>query len=130
MTIDNNGTVGKGAQSSAALSQMGGQLSALQSGMALIDDQVTQLFDLNNLNRRDIRRANEGVAMALAMESPALPEGTSFALSGGVGYYQNRSAATTAFTARVGKHASVSGGVGVGFNSGEVGARGGFQFAW
>jgi trimeric autotransporter adhesin len=64
------------------------------------------------------------------MESPALPAGTSFALSGGIGYYQNRSAATTAFTARVGKNASVSAGVGFGLNTGEVGARGGFQVAW
>ncbi|WJY19212.1 YadA-like family protein [Alteriqipengyuania flavescens] len=32
--------------------------------------------------------------------------------------------------ARVGDNASVSAGVGVGFNSGEVGARGGFQVAW
>ena len=34
------------------------------------------------------------------------------------------------FAARVGTNASVSAGVGVGFDSGEVGARGGFQIAW
>jgi hypothetical protein len=137
LTIDNNGTVGRGGQSQAALSQMGSQIASLQQGQALIDDQVAalqtgqaQLFNLSQINRRDIRKANEGVAMALAMESPALPAGTSFALSGGIGYYQNRSAATTAFTARVGKNASVSAGVGFGLNTGEVGARGGFQVAW
>ena len=68
--------------------------------------------------------------MALAMESPALPSGTNFALSGGVGYFESRSAGTMAMTARVSENASVSAGVGFGFDSGEVGARGGFQVAW
>ena len=137
MTVDNNGTLGKSANLSAAVSQIGSQVESLQTGQALIDDQVAglqsgqaSLFDLADLNRRDIGKANEGVAMALAMESPALPSGTNFALSGGIGYYQNRAAATTAVTARVGKNASISAGVGFGFNSGEVGARGGFQVAW
>ena len=88
------------------------------------------MFNLNDINRRDISRANEGVAMALAMESPSLPAGTNFALSGGVGYFQNRTAVTTAVSARVGTNASISAGVGVGVDSGEVGARGGFQIAW
>jgi hypothetical protein len=30
----------------------------------------------------------------------------------------------------VSENAAISAGVGVGFDSGEVGARGGFQFAW
>ena len=68
--------------------------------------------------------------MALAMESPSLPAGTNFALSGGVGYYENKGAGTMAVTARVGTNASVSAGVGFGFDSGSVGARGGFQIAW
>ena len=68
--------------------------------------------------------------MALAMESPMLPAGTNFALSGGVGYFENQGAGTMAVTARVSNNASVSAGVGVGFDSGEVGARGGFQIAW
>ncbi|MGQ3177991.1 MAG: YadA-like family protein, partial [Blastomonas fulva] len=92
--------------------------------------QVNTLFDLTEVNRRAINRANEGVAMALAMESPALPPGTTFALSGGVGYYEDQASLTTAITARVAENASVSAGIGVGFNSGSVGARGGFQIAW
>ena len=68
--------------------------------------------------------------MALAMESPMLPAGTSFGMSGGIGYYDDKAAGTVAFSARVGENAAVSAGVGVGFDSGEVGARGGFQVAW
>ncbi|MEL6542359.1 MAG: YadA-like family protein, partial [Pseudomonadota bacterium] len=81
-------------------------------------------------NRELINRANEGVAMALAMESPSLQPGTNFALSGGVGYFQDRGAGSLAFSARISENASFSAGMGVGLDSGEVGARGGFQVAW
>ena len=128
LTADASGTLGRGvAVSSLATSA---QVAALQATQTTQGGQISSLFDLNDLNRRDIRKANEGVAMALAMESPMLPNGTSFAVSGGVGYFENRTAGTAAFTARVGQNAAVSGGVGVGFDSGEVGARGGFQIAW
>jgi len=99
------------------------QIAALQTGQAT-------LFDLTEINRRGIRKANEGVAMALAMETPAIPSGANFAVSGGVGYYESRAAATAAFSARIGTMSSVSAGVGVGFDSGEIGARAGFQAAW
>ena len=92
--------------------------------------QTNELYNISNRNTRDIRIANEGVAMALALESPSLPAGTSFAVSGGIGYFQNRTAGTAALSARVGTNASVSAGIGVGFDSGAVGARGGFQIAW
>lgn len=52
------------------------------------------------------------------------------ALSGGVGYYNNASAASMAATARVSEKATISAGLGVGFETGEVGARGGFQVVW
>ena len=68
--------------------------------------------------------------MALSMESPALPAGTNFALSGGIGYFEDQGAGSMALTARVSENASISAGIGVGFDSGEVGARGGFQVAW
>ena len=105
-------------------------ITSLQSLTAGQGTQINSLFALNNQNSVDIRKANEGVAMALAMESPSLPAGTNVAFSGGVGYYQNRTAGTMALSARVGTNASISAGVGIGFNSGEVGARGGFQVAW
>lgn len=37
------------------------------------------------LNRRDIRKANEGVALALSMESPIQMLGTNYGVSGGFG---------------------------------------------
>ena len=101
----------------------GASITALQG-------QTAALFDLADVNRRDIRTAYEGVAMALAMETPGIPTGASFAISGGVGYFENKAAATAAFSARIGTMSAFSAGVGVGFDSGEVGARAGFQHAW
>ena len=77
VTVDANGTLGKGAQSSAAISQMGAQMSALQQGQAVIDDQIaalqqgqSTLFDLRNLDRKEWRR---GIAAATAMSNAPFP---------------------------------------------------------
>ena len=129
-TVDANGTLGRNTtllgtvatlQSSQAT--QGTAISALQS------DSVT-LFDLTRDNRDDIREANEGVAMALAMDSPTVPSGAKMALSGGIGYFKNRTALATAISVAVSEMSSVSAGLGYGFNSKEVGARAGFQIAW
>jgi hypothetical protein len=114
-TVDASGTLGRGVDISQ-MAQYGTQIDELFSRSAQMNDRIN--------------RANEGVAMGLAMESPMLPAGTSFALSGGVGYFADQGAGTMAFSARVSDTAAVSAGVGVGFDSGEVGARGGFQIAW
>ena len=127
VTVDASGTLGAApAPMSAASSRprrAGAQIAAQGA-------QIDTLFDLADVNRRDIDRANEGVAMALAMESPSLPAGATFAVGGGFGYYNHRTAGTASFTARIGTMSSFSAGVGIGFNSGEVGARAGFQHAW
>lgn len=103
--------------------QQGQQIVALQVGQAALLGMIDE-------TRRELEETNEGVAMGLAMESPALPPGANFALSGGVGYFGDRSAVTTAITTRISPNASFSAGVGVGLNSGKFGARGGFQIAW
>ena len=92
--------------------------------------EIANLFDLNEENRRQIGKANEGVAMGLAMETPALPADANFGISGGMGYFNNATAASMAATARVSEKATLSAGVGIGFETGEVGARGGFQVVW
>ena len=70
------------------------QVAANTTSINTLNTQVTNLFDLSEINRRDIRKANEGVAMALAMETPYLPAGTKFGVAGGLGYYQDRIAGT------------------------------------
>lgn len=143
-TVDANGTLGRNTtllgtvatlQSSQAT--QGSAISSLQLGQAaqgsaiagLQTDSVT-LFDLTRENRSDIREANEGVAMAMAMDTPAVPAGAKMALSGGIGYFKNRTALASAISIAVGEMLSVSAGLGYGFNSKEIGARAGFQIAW
>jgi hypothetical protein len=64
------------------------------------------------------------------METPSIPAGAHFAVSGGVGYFKNQAALATAISAAVGEMTQVSAGVSYGFNSNNVGARAGFQFAF
>jgi hypothetical protein len=122
-TVDANGIIGRSGLSLASL-------GTLQNSFATVQGQIGQLFDLNQLNRRDIQDANEGVAMALAMDTPSIPAGAHFAVSGGVGYFKQHAALATAISAAVGEMSQVSAGVSYGFDSKEVGARAGFQFAF
>ena len=122
-TVDANGVLGRNTTVLPAI-------SALQSGFANMQSDVGILFDLNDTNRRDIREVREGVAMAMAMETPAIPAGAKMAVSGGVGYYDNKAALATAVSVAVGEMSQVSAGVSYGIDSNKVGARAGFQFAW
>ncbi len=70
------------------------------------------------------RKSSLSEPSAFALTAP------NFGMAGGVGYYEDRSAATMSFIGRVGKKSFVTAGVGLGFNSGSVGARGGFQLEW
>ena len=134
VTVDGSGTIGRDSTSigniNAGLTAVNAGLAAVQAVNTTQTGQINSLFSLTDLNRRDIQKANEGVAMALALDSPSLPSGTNFGVSGGIGYYNHRTAGTIAASARIGPNASLSAGVGFGFDSGEVGARGGVQFAW
>ena len=114
----------------AAIGTANANIASLQTLTSNQTAQINTLFGQTADLRDAVDRANEGVAMALAMESPMLPAGTNFGLSGGVGYYDDQTAGTLAVSARVGTNMSVGAGLGVGFDSGEVGARGGFQIAW
>jgi hypothetical protein len=68
--------------------------------------------------------------MALALDSPVVPAGAHFALSGGIGGYQGKHALATAISAAVGQMSTVSAGFGYGIDSGEIGYRAGFQIAF
>jgi uncharacterized protein YwbE len=106
------------------------QLNAAIGDITALEDSVGILFDQNRRQDRKIGKANEGVAMALALESPAVPAGAHFALSGGIGGYQGKHALATAVSAAINEMTTVSAGIGYGLNSHEVGYRGGFQIAF
>ena len=139
VTADGNGTLGR-SSGFATNEQVGANTAAIGMNRAMIDmntsaitdlqDRTTLLFDLANANSQGIREANEGVALALAMESPVLLPRNRFGVAGGFGYYNNRVAGSASVAARISENAYLTGGVGVGFDEGEVGARAGFQAAW
>lgn len=136
-TVDANGVLGQNTTLIGSVATLTGTVATLQSSgatqgtaiTALQNDSVA-LFDLARDNRNDIREANEGVAMAMAMDTPSIPAGARVAVSGGVGYFKNRAALASAVSLALGEMSSVSAGLGYGFNSKEFGARAGFQFAW
>jgi hypothetical protein len=120
-TVDASGTLGQGIAMSSI---------ALKSDLIPIYNDSDTLFDLTAQNSAAIKRANEGVAMALAMDTPSLQPGEKIAMTGGVGYYEDEGAVSMALSARIGDNAWISAGGGVGLGSGEVGARGGFRVGW
>jgi trimeric autotransporter adhesin len=124
VTVDNNGTLGKGAQSSAVISQLGSQVGALQQSEALIDDQVaglqtaqTQLFKLRNLDRKERRR---GVAAATAMTNapfPSAPGKTSYTVA--TGGYRGQVAVSASFSHRLNSSAPFASLAGVAHSGGK-----------
>jgi hypothetical protein len=129
----NSVALGSGTVNTAANQvNVGGRtIGGLANGVLLND--AVNLGQLNSaLGAQDhkIGKANEGVAMALALDSPSVPAGATFAMSGGIGGYQGKHALATAISAAIGEMATVSAGFGYGLDSGEVGYRAGFQFAW
>ena len=93
----------------------------------------TQIADLNRRTENQEERLDEvedGVAMALAMETPVIPSGKRYAMTLGGGFYNQGSAVTTSFAGRVNDNVTISAGAGVGADTGKVGARGGVTFAW
>jgi hypothetical protein len=129
-TVDANGVFGRNTTIMPAISSLQASSAAQAAAIGTLQNDTVTLFDLANRARGDIREADEGVAMALAMDSPSIPAGAKFALSGGLGYFKNRAAFAAAMSAAVGEMSSVSAGIGYGINSNEIGARGGFQIAW
>jgi hypothetical protein len=104
-----------------------GQLNAALVDISALENSVTSLLQHDGVQDRNIGKANEGVAMALALDTPNVPAGSHFALSGGIGGYQGKHSLATAISAAVGSMTTVSAGVGYGLNSGEIGYRAGFQ---
>jgi len=78
----------------------------------------------------DVRENRDGVAMALAMQSPSLAGAENFALSGGFGAYAGGSAFAATGAVRISPNAQLDGGIGVGFRENRVGGRIGVTFKW
>ncbi len=73
----------------------------------------------------------EGIAMAFALSGASLlPTDSSFALSLNYGHFDGSNAVAFGAAGRLDEGVYLSGGLGVGTDSGEVGGRAGLTFAW
>ena len=72
----------------------------------------------------------EGIAMSLALESPVVAPGSTFAISGGVGHYENSESIAVGASYRSSERFVWSAGLGVGLDQGKVGARAGVAYSW
>jgi hypothetical protein len=85
-----------------------------------------ELKDLDD----EIDETKEGVAMALAMAMPMLPDWKTAAISANFGTFEGESAFAVAGVVRVDHNIAVHGGVGVGLDQGTTGGRVGVSFGW
>ena len=76
------------ATNTANIGTLQTNVSALQTLTATHTTQISDLFDLSDINRRDIRKANEGVAWR--GDGDAAPSGRNQMGVAADGYYQNR----------------------------------------
>ena len=72
----------------------------------------------------------EGIALAMAMQTPYIERDRKMAIAGGLGYYEGKASFSASAALRMTSDWQLSGGLAVGFNHGTVGARIGSQFSW
>lgn len=95
----------------------------MKSGFQRLGDAVAQ-------NSRRINKTEEGVAVALALKSPYVPENKTFALSGGWGNFEGRNAFGVSGGLRAGDMIQLDAGVAVGVEDQAVGGRAGATISW
>jgi autotransporter adhesin len=105
-------------------------LEQLGSSFDLLDGRLDGIELHNRKQDKAIRSANEGVAMAMAMDTPVLLPGERIAVTGGLGYYSNRVAGAASMGFRLTDRASMSLGVGIAPKSGKAGGKVGFRMGW
>lgn len=82
MTVDANGTVGRDTAFFATVAALQTSSATQAAAIDLLDDRVSNLFDLRDIDRRDMR---QGIAAATAMgyaPFPSEPGRTSYVLNG------------------------------------------------
>jgi trimeric autotransporter adhesin len=123
VTVDSSGTLGKGGQSSAALSQLGSKIEEIQSGQALIDDLVTghttQIAGLS----RGLKQANGGIAAAMAMGGTMIVPDSTVSLNFNLSTYRGQQGFSGAIAARLAPKVYVSGGFAGSTIKGSTGGR-------
>ena len=111
VTIDSNGTLGKGAQSSAAITQLGTQVSALQQGQAVIDDQVAALQQGQLELGRGLDQAKGGIAAAMAMGGMMVVPDSNVSVNFNLSTFRGEQGFAGGVTVRAAPRVYISGGI-------------------
>ena len=92
--------------------------------------EFTDLRRMYNDHDDRLDEAEDGIALALSMETPMIPSGKQYAMTMGTGYYNSSNAISAAFAGHINDSMSFSTGAGFGTDTGKFGARCGMTFAW
>jgi autotransporter adhesin len=125
-----NSLTGQVATTNQNVAALASQVAAINTDFSGLQSDIDTLFDLADHNRKEIARTNEGVAMAMAMDTPVLLPGEQVAVTGGFGVWRGKVAGAASVGYRVSNHASVNVGLGIAPNSGKTGAKVGFRMGW
>jgi autotransporter adhesin len=102
------------------LSGLGGRVGALENGLAALDAEID----------RGMRRAEGGIAAAMALGGTVMPPDTTFAVSFNLATYRGEQGFSAAAVARVTDNVWVSGGFAGSTVKGSTGGRAGVTFGW
>jgi hypothetical protein len=102
------------------LSGLGDRVGTLENGLAALDNEIG----------RDFRRADGGIAAAMALGGTVMPPDTTFAVSFNLATYRGEQGFSAAAVARVTDNVWVSGGLAGSTVKGSTGGRAGVTFGW
>ncbi len=111
----------------ATLLEHGQRLDSLDTRMS--DGFAALASGIDRVNQR-VDVAHEGVAMAMALSSPYVPEDKTFAISGGWGTFEGKNAFGLSGAVRATEYLQFDAGVTYGASTASVGGRMGATLAW
>src|SRR5690606_42154413 len=120
VTTDLGGNLGALDLAVTALRGLGGRVGALEGQVVALDAAIV----------RQARRADAGIAAAMALGGTVMPPDMTVAISFNLATYRGQQGFSGAIVARVSDHVWVSGGVAASTVRGTTGGRAGITFGW
>lgn len=115
------------ATSLASQGDVAGVVTSDEAGNLAIN---RQLIPTVAQNVADIDTNRSGIAMAMALQTPYVPEDKQAALNFSLGMFENKQAAAMSGAVRLNDNWQLDGGITVGLNNGNVGGRVGATLTW
>ncbi len=126
-----------GIASSASLASQGaavGVVTSDEAGNLAVDrnlyNQVSGISQELQSIRSDVDTNRAGIAMAMALQTPWVPETKQYSLNFSTGFFQGKQAGALSLAARVNDIIQVNGGLAMGFDNRDLGGRIGVTVSW